>query len=59
MEKQIKEVTCPDCEGYGYVIDVRATCCGNLSNGDCCGIPDPEQYQKECHCYMGTILIED
>lgn len=59
MEKEIKQITCPDCNGYGYTIEVRATCCGNLQHGSCCGVPDPEQYQKECYCENGMILIEE
>jgi len=56
---ELKNITCPYCEGHGYTIEVRATCCGNINeHGDCCGIPDPEQYQKECPCDNGTILIE-
>lgn len=57
---ELKEITCPYCGGYGYVLDVRATCCGNSDEfGNCCGIPDPEQYQKQCHCDRGTIIIEE
>lgn len=56
----MKQTTCPDCQGYGYTIEVRATCCGNVNEfGSCCGVPDPEQYQKQCHCDRGLILIEE
>lgn len=60
MKKQIKQITCPDCGGYGYIIEVRATFCGNVNeHGSCCGVPDAEQYKKECNCNRGIILIEE
>jgi len=59
MEKEIKEVTCPDCGGYGYVVDIISKCCGNANEyGSCCGIPEPEQFQRECYCDNGKIIIE-
>lgn len=55
-----KEFTCPECDGNGYIIDVRATCCGCMDeDGNCCMVPDPEQYQKECNCNNGVLLIEE
>jgi len=55
MEK-IKKL-CPNCEGYGYTIEVEAECCRKGEN-ECCGIPDPVQVQKQCPYCDANGLVE-
>jgi len=53
-------IECPICDGQGYTVDVRPTCCGrNLGHGGCRGdCVEPEQYQVQCAACYGSGKVQ-
>jgi hypothetical protein len=54
-------VTCPNCDGDGYTIELTGCmrCCGSYEDdGLCCGNGVPEEERLDCSLCYGTGHIE-
>lgn len=54
--EQCRTQTCEACDGNGWVVGIRAACCGNVTrHGECRGdCAVPEQVQEACDACGGA-----